>query len=106
MAKGTARKGLGEIAAQAHRRYSAVEKAVTAGIHDAILAGIFQPGDRLRQEYRQRLIKFNDGQHPDADNSLAEQRHFACHGVGHTPGLFHHSGVYAYIRCFVLDWKP
>ena len=39
---------------------------------------------------RPRLIRFNNGQHPTAFDELPEQRHFACHEVGHTLGLFHY----------------
>ena len=39
---------------------------------------------------RPRLIRFNNGQHPTAFDTEAERRHFACHEVGHTLGLFHY----------------
>lgn len=39
----------GQLAAQAHKRHSTVEEAVTAAIREAILTGVVLPGDRLRQ---------------------------------------------------------
>ena len=46
----------GELATRAHRRYSTVQEAATAAIRDAILSGVFGPGDRLRQEYLAREL--------------------------------------------------
>ncbi len=36
-----------------------------------------------------RMIKYNNGYHPHAFNTQAERRHYACHEIGHTLGLFH-----------------
>lgn len=41
---------LAAIAARAHSRYTTVEAAATAALRDAILTGVFQPGERLRQQ--------------------------------------------------------
>jgi len=41
---------LAELAARAHSRYTTVEAAATAALRDAILTGVFQPGERLRQQ--------------------------------------------------------
>ena len=43
--------GFSRIAAQAHAHSHTVEEAVTGAIREAILTGVFLPGDRLRQEF-------------------------------------------------------
>ena len=54
MAEDHAAGTLADIAARAHSRYTTVEAAATAALRDAILTGVFQPGERLR---RQRLAE-------------------------------------------------
>lgn len=39
-----------------------------------------------------REINYNIGRFPEAFDSIAERRHFACHELGHTLGLFHDAG--------------
>ncbi len=39
-----------------------------------------------------RLVRYNRGQYPGAFDTEAERRHFACHELGHTLGLFHDPG--------------
>ena len=50
MAEDHAAGTLAELAARAHSRYTTVEAAATAALRDAILTGVFQPGERLRQQ--------------------------------------------------------
>lgn len=39
-----------------------------------------------------RLVQYNKGYYPTAFDTESERRHFACHELGHTLGLFHRSG--------------
>ncbi len=39
-----------------------------------------------------RQVRYNRGYYPSAFNTQAERRHFSCHELGHTLGLFHDSG--------------
>jgi len=39
-----------------------------------------------------RQVRYNRGTYPSAFNTQAERRHFSCHELGHTFGLFHDSG--------------
>ena len=38
-----------------------------------------------------RYVRYNTGGHPGAFDTQDERRHFACHEMGHTLGLFHDS---------------
>ncbi|MEN8235793.1 MAG: hypothetical protein ABFR89_12835 [Actinomycetota bacterium] len=39
-----------------------------------------------------RMTRYNNGYYPSAFNTQAERRHFTCHELGHTLGLFHDAG--------------
>lgn len=39
-----------------------------------------------------RYVKYNTGYYPTAFDTTAERRHFACHELGHTLGLYHYAG--------------
>ncbi len=39
-----------------------------------------------------RQVRYNRGTYPSAFNTQAERRHFSCHELGHTLGLFHDAG--------------
>ncbi|MBU1225592.1 MAG: hypothetical protein KJ698_00070, partial [Actinobacteria bacterium] len=41
-----------------------------------------------------RYVKYDTGTHPSAFNTYQERRHFACHELGHTLGLFHRNSGY------------
>ncbi len=43
-------RSLAVIATRAHSRYTTVEAVATAALRDAILTGVFRPGQRLRQQ--------------------------------------------------------
>ena len=45
-----------QIAFRAHQRCNTVEEAVTAALREAILIGVFHPGERLRQEHLADLL--------------------------------------------------
>ena len=47
---------LGDIASQAHRHQLTVEASVTEALRESILAGVFQPGQRLRQQHLAREL--------------------------------------------------
>lgn len=51
MTKNPKTQSLRDIASRSHRRYTTVETAVTATLRKAILTGLFQPGQRLKQSY-------------------------------------------------------